>query len=184
MPDGFSALFAWCLDGAFMSTLLLVRLLGGAAVATFLATCLMTIHRQRREFRARERRDLTATSLRVRASLAWYDRTIRALARLHGPGPRPDRMSSSPGERYSAPREQFPAADEEFGLIGEIRVFRLDNVEWKVCEYQSPVPPHQRRLIMLSQGACYQTAMYPAAWRVMDAEALLQQIPGASARHT
>jgi hypothetical protein len=74
---------------------------------------------------------------------------------------------------------QLPTPDEGFGLIGDIRTFILDGVEWRAFEYVSPVVPHERQLIVLNPRTYHGTSIFPSYWRDLAPVELmaLQSIP-------
>lgn len=73
--------------------------------------------------------------------------------------------------------KQFPTPDDGFGLIGEVRTFTHDGVEWRVFEYQSPLAPGSApMLIVLSSNAYRESPIYPADWRELPPTQLLREL--------
>jgi hypothetical protein len=69
---------------------------------------------------------------------------------------------------------QLPTPDDGLGLIGAIRTFVLDGIEWRAFEYQSPVTPSsQLVLILVSATSHYQIPDCPRHWRTMPPEELI-----------
>ena len=71
---------------------------------------------------------------------------------------------------------QFPTPDDGFGLIGDVRTFILDAIEWRAFEYVSPALPHERRLIVLTQDIYHSAAAFPPDWRTLPPRELLERL--------
>jgi len=72
---------------------------------------------------------------------------------------------------------QLPTPDDGLGLIGEIRTFVLDGVEWRAFQYQSPViPSSQPVLILVSATSHYEVPNCPRNWRTAPGEELIRLI--------
>jgi len=72
--------------------------------------------------------------------------------------------------------KQLPTPDDGFGLIGDIRTFILDDVEWRAFEYVSPVAPHEQRLIVMNPHAYHSAPNFPAHWRGLAPDTLLDRL--------
>ena len=71
---------------------------------------------------------------------------------------------------------QYPTPDDGFGLIGEILTFTLDDINWRLFEFRSPVKPHDTTLIVLNPKLHHSAVTYPAEWRTLDPAALLARL--------
>ena len=69
---------------------------------------------------------------------------------------------------------QFPMPDDGLGLIGDIRSFVLDGVEWRAFEYRSPViPSSDLRLVLMSPRLRHETTVFPSNWRWLTPDELM-----------
>ena len=76
---------------------------------------------------------------------------------------------------------QLPTPDDGLGLIGAIRTFVLDGIEWRAFEYQSPVIPSSNLvLILVSATAHYEIPDCPRHWRTMPPEELIAILSSSS----
>jgi hypothetical protein len=73
---------------------------------------------------------------------------------------------------------QPPTPDDGLGLIGDIRTFTLDRVEWRAFEYESPFPPRERHLFLMSRFAYFTAESYPADWRSLEPADLVACVSG------
>ncbi|HEX4683430.1 MAG TPA: hypothetical protein VH277_12010 [Gemmatimonadaceae bacterium] len=71
---------------------------------------------------------------------------------------------------------QHPTPDDGFGLIGDVRTFSLDGLEWRAFEYRSPVAPSAVTLIVQNPHLHFSAATYPGNWRSLDPDELIRRV--------
>lgn len=60
-------------------------------------------------------------------------------------------------------RETVP--ERQYGIVGDIRTFAYEGVDWRVCAYRVPENPTAApRLLFVSQGMWFDAERFPADW--------------------
>lgn len=83
---------------------------------------------------------------------------------------------------------QGNAHDDVFGILGDIRVFSIDGVEWRAFEYRSPGhSASETQLVLIADARSYAADRYPADWYTLAPEklaALARDLPPRAIRRS
>jgi len=69
-----------------------------------------------------------------------------------------------------------PTPHNGIGLVGDVRRFILDGVDWRAFEFVSPSPAHEKCLVVVGPQTHYSVAPVPNTWRTMDPTALIERV--------
>ena len=69
-----------------------------------------------------------------------------------------------------------PSPCDGSGLIGDVRYFTVDGVEWRAFEFVSPVSPRDSFLVLVDRATHYTVSPIPPDWRWSDGEDLLERL--------
>jgi hypothetical protein len=69
-----------------------------------------------------------------------------------------------------------PTPHKSIALVGDVRRFILEGVDWRAFEFVSPSAAGETCLVVVGPQTHYSVAPIPATWRTMEPMALLERV--------